>query len=141
MISTSLSELMRNRCPFPLPRIPAKPDHVCQAGEEISRRWPDEKVAEPSDDPEALASQAERRRVTGNWRGFCWADATHVALAFLDSDLWREERFERLLDFFLGQIGPGGHVRGANPGSASLTLSWTAGESPVKGRTDAPSLP
>ena len=42
----------------------------------------------------------------------------------------------------LGQVTIGlPAVRGANPGSASLTLSWTAGESPVKGRTDEPSLP
>ena len=32
-------------------------------------------------------------------------------------------------------------VRGANPGSARLTLSWIAGESPVKGRTNEPPLP
>ena len=109
MISTSLSELVRNRRPFPLPGVPARPEHVCQAAEKIRRRWRDTETEETNENPEALASEMDRRRRADDWEGFYWADATRTALAFFGSNLWQEERFARLLDLLLDQIGPGGN--------------------------------
>ena len=109
MISTSLSELMRNRRPFPPLRMPARPDHVCQASQKICRRWRDTETEETEEIPEALASEMDRRRRSDDWEGFYWADATRTGLAFLGSGLWREERFTPLLDLLLRQLGPSGN--------------------------------
>ena len=104
---TPLSELLRGRSSFILPPpSPAEPARVRQAAERIRRRWPDVEIQPHDEDPEALASDMERRREADDWREFHWSDVMRTALAFFHSDLWQEPRFEPLFDFLLRQIGP-----------------------------------
>ena len=109
MISTPLSEFVKNRRPFALPALPAKPQHVCRAAENIRLRWPGLEAERTTEDAEALASEMDRRRKADDWKGFYWADATDAARAFFGSDLWRKERFAPLFDLLLDQIDPGGN--------------------------------
>ena len=104
---TPLSELLKQDRPFVRPSVPAEPVEVRRAGENIRRRWPDVDTVDPETDPEALASEMERRRHNGEWRELYWLDVTRTACALLDSGLWRDRRFARLFDFLLDQIGPG----------------------------------
>lgn len=104
---TSLSEFLKQKRPFVWPSVPPEPVEVRRAGENIHRRWPDVDTVDPEIDPEALASEMERRRRNGDWRDFYWLDVTRTGCALLDSGLWRNRRFARLFDFLLDQIGPG----------------------------------
>ena len=109
MISTPLSEFLKNRHPFRLPAMPAKPQHVCQAAEKIRSRWPRLEAARTREDAEALASEMDRRRRADDWEGFSWADAADTARAFFGSDLWREERFAPLFDLLFNKVDPSGN--------------------------------
>lgn len=103
----SLSALLKRKRPFARPSVAAEPVEVRRAGRNIRRRWPDADTVDPETDPEALALAMERRRNNGDWRGFFWADIRRTAIALLDSGLWQDQRFDRLFDFMLDQIGPG----------------------------------
>lgn len=109
MNSTPLSELLRSRRPLPPIGMPAKPDNVCQAAETIRRRWRDAEAEEIEENPEALASEMDRRRRANDWEGFYWADATDAARLFFGRDLWREKQFLPLFDFLFDKVDPDGN--------------------------------
>ena len=102
-----LSELLKRKRPVSWPSVPAEPVEVRRAARNIRRRWPDADTVDPEIDPEALALAMERRRRNDDWRGFFWADVRCAAIALLESGLWQDQRFDRLFDFMLDQIGPG----------------------------------
>ena len=102
-----LSELLRgSRSPVSA-RLPAEPTAVLRSAQRISSRWGHVEVGVIEADPELLVKDMVRRRSTGDWRDFCWADATRTMRALIDSKLWREERFDELLRFLVAQVGPG----------------------------------
>ena len=103
---TALSELLRSERPFDLPRMPREPAAVRRGVRRIAARWPEVEVEEAQSDPESLVREMERRRRAGDWRKFYWADVTRAMLALIDSGLWREDRFGKLLEFLLDQVRP-----------------------------------
>ena len=104
---TTLSELLRNKRPFDLPRMRGEPAAVLQSARRIYARWPDVVAESVETDPDSLVEEMERRRRVGDWREFYWADVTRATLALIDSGLWREDRYGGLLVFLLGLLVPG----------------------------------
>lgn len=93
-----------------MPRGTTQAVHVRRAEERIRRHWPDVDVFDTSKcDVEQLALEMDRRREKNNWREFYWADAAYTASAFIDNELWKHKRFEKLFDFLIEQVGTGGN--------------------------------
>ena len=103
---SGLSDLLRSKRPFDLPRMRGEPVAVRRSAQRIYDRWPDVEVEVANTDPESLVEEMERRRRAGDWREFYWADVNRATLALIDSGMWREDRFSDLLDFLLDQVSP-----------------------------------
>ena len=105
---TSLSERLKNggRSTLRQP-MPDEPVAVLRAGASIARTWPHIDVEPMDEDPEQLVRELERRRRTGNWRDFYWADLDRASRALIDNGLWRNRRHRHLLQFLLDQVRPG----------------------------------
>ena len=110
MTETLLSKYLASKRQFLIPRGATQAVHVHRAEERIRRHWPDVDVFDTSKcDAEQLAVEMDRRREKNDWREFYWADAAHTASAFIDNELWKSKRFEKLFDFLIGQVGSGGN--------------------------------
>ena len=110
MTKTPLSKYLASGRQFLIPRGTTQAVHVRRAEERIRRRWPDVDVFDTSKcDAEQLALEMDHRREKNNWREFYWADAAYTASAFIDNELWKNKRFERLFDFLIEQVGSGGN--------------------------------
>ena len=104
---TSLSErLKRGISPVRGP-MPDKPVAVLRAAESIAGTWPHVEIEPAEEDPEQLVREVERRRRTGDWSDFYWADLDRASRALIDSGLWHDRQHGRLLEFLLDQVRPG----------------------------------
>ncbi|MCY4320546.1 MAG: EH signature domain-containing protein [Alphaproteobacteria bacterium] len=104
---TSLSEhLKKGRSTLRQP-MPDEPVAVLRACASIARTWPGIEIEPTEEDPEQLVRDVERRRRTGNWSDFYWADLDRASRALIDNGLWRNRRHRRLLQFLLDQVRPG----------------------------------
>ena len=104
---TSLSERLKKGGSTLRQPMPDEPVAVLGAGASIARTWPGIEIEPMEEDPEQLVREVERRRRTGNWRDFYWADLDRASRALIDNGLWRDRRNRRLLQFLLDQVRPG----------------------------------
>ncbi len=104
---TSLSErLKRGSSPVRGP-MPDEPVAVLRAAKSIAGTWPHVEIEPAEEDPEQLVREVERRRRTGDWSDFYWADLDRASRALIDSGLRHDRQHERLLEFLLDQVRPG----------------------------------
>ena len=104
---TALSARLRRGSPIAWRSMSEEPVAVQRAAASIARCWPHLEVEPAETDPERLVREMDRRRRSGDWNDFYWADVTRTASAFIDSGLWRDEQYGRLLEFLLDQVRPG----------------------------------
>ena len=110
MTTTPLSKYLASRRKFLLQPGATRSVHVCRAEEKICRRWPDVDVLDTSGcDAEQLALEMDRRREENDWHEFYWADAARTANAFIEQELWNNEKFSKLFDFLIEQVGTNGN--------------------------------
>ena len=101
---TSLSERLRKGSSTVRRPMSAEPVVVLRAAARIARRWPHVEVEPAETDPEQLVQDMDHRRRSGDWGDFYWADVTRTTRALIDSGLWRNRRYGRLLEFLLDQV-------------------------------------
>ena len=104
---TSLSERLKKGSSTVRRPMSAEPVVVLRAAARVARRWPHVEVEPAETDPEQLVQDMDRRRRSGDWSDFYWADLTRATRALIDSGLWRNRRYGRLLEFLLDQVRPG----------------------------------
>ena len=104
---TSLSERLRKGSSTVRRPMSAEPVVVLRAAARVARRWPHVEVEPAETDPEQLVQDMDRRRRSGDWSDFYWADLTRATRALIDSGLCRNRRYGRLLEFLLDQVRPG----------------------------------
>ena len=104
---TSLSERLKKGSSTVRRPMSAEPVVVLRAAARIARRWPHVVVEPAETDPEQLVQDMDRRRRSGDWSDFYWADLTRATRAMIDSGLWRNRRYGRLLEFLLDQVRSG----------------------------------
>ena len=104
---TSLSERLKKGSPATRPSMPDEPVAVLRAAASIAGTWPHVEIEATEEDPERLVQGLERRRHTGDWSDFYWADLDRASRALIDHGLWRDRQYEDLFEFLLDQVRPG----------------------------------
>ena len=104
---TSLSERLKKGSPAARPSMPDEPVAVLRAAASIAGTWPHVEIEATEEDPERLVRVLERRRRTGDWSDFYWADLDRASRALIDHGLWRDRQYEDLFEFLLDQVRPG----------------------------------
>ncbi|MCY4541957.1 MAG: EH signature domain-containing protein [Rhodobacteraceae bacterium] len=104
---TSLSKQLRTGAPARRSPMPEQPIVLRRAARSIARRWPHTESEQPQSDPKGLLEDLKRRRRSGDWENFCWADLDRAARALIDHGYWRFVPFEPLLGFLLHQVQSG----------------------------------
>ena len=104
---TSLSARLRKGSSIAWRSMPEEPVALQRAAASIARRWPHVEAEAVETDPRQFVQDVDRRRRSGDWSDFYWADVDRAARALIDSGLWRHARYTDLLTFLLEQVRPG----------------------------------
>ena len=104
---TALSERLTKGSSTVRRPMPEEPVALHRAATRIARRWPHVDVEPRTEDSELLVREVERRRRSGDWRDYYWADLDRATRAFIDSGLWRDRRYGHLQEFLCRQVRPG----------------------------------